>query len=157
MTTSNTYCRLSSLISDDDADVVPPRTRPRRRYLEDPLPLPTSNYYAIYPSARSSLSPMTPIPLPRRRTTMKNNDEDDEEIVCDLCNLLEHRRPPPPPIKARRVHLLLAKNESVDRLTSIHHYSELKAKRKIPRWMSRKGFLRRVARDYFCIPIPLIN
>ena len=151
MTTLNMYCRLSSLTNDDDQNstVVPPRTRPRRRYLEDPLPLPNSNYYAIYPLARSSLSP---IPLPRRRLT-----KNDDEIVCDLCNLLEHRRPPaPPPIKARRVHLL-AKIEADDRLTSIHHYSELKAKRKIPRWISRKGFFQRVARDYFCIPMPLIK
>lgn len=162
----NMYCRPSDTDSSEsstDHRIPPiPKPRRRRRYLDDPIVSPASNYYVIDPSLDS-----TPAPLPRHYSKLNRQDD----IFCDLFNLLE-RTPPPikprkkylfndrtPPRPQRSIDSILQRKsfEEKEQYASIehHHYQRLYDKNKTHRchYVARKGFFKRVAEHYFCLPI----
>ena len=165
------YCRPShSNLEQLSAPIPKPRQR-HRRYLDDPIDQPASNYYTIEPSSSSDSIPI-PTPLPRQLTKLSR----DNEVFCDLFNLLDRT---PPPIKPRRSKLndrtpprpqrsidsirqrkSFEDKETFTSLEHHHHYQPLNDDEHNPSFRflwKKRTFLKRVAQHYFCLPMTTIR
>ena len=163
------YCRPSYSNFDQHSAPKPKPRQRHRRYLDDPIDQPATNYYIIEPSSSDSIPISTPIPLPRQLKKLSKENDD----FCDLFNLLDRT---PPPIKPRRSKLnertpprpqrsidsirQRKSFEDKEQLTSIdhHHYQKLNDNEQNHSFRflwKKRTFFKRVAQHYFCLPMTI--
>lgn len=156
--------RTCSPSSNHDQKPVPRR----RRRLEDPVTTHASNYYVTSPNQTTVSLQTLPIPSPCRI----HQKIEDKNIYCDLFNLLER----PSPIKQRKKPTSNDSNSCRNHRSIVYknihakiqdtnerkrHHSQqplsYKENKHHQRHLSSKGFFRRVARNYFCMPMTVTN